>query len=66
MTSGKLLRLSECAERTGLKVSTWRAKILRREIPYHKIGRAVRVAESDLLALIEAGRVPAREGRPQC
>ena len=63
MSTGKLLLLRECAERSGHKVSTWRAWVLRRKVPYYKIGRSVRVAEVDLEALIEKARVPAREGR---
>lgn len=60
---GKLLDLRECAERTGHKVSTWRAWVLRRQVPYFKIGRSVRVAEADLERMIQQSRVPAREAR---
>lgn len=61
--TGKLLTLHECASRTGMKVSTWRAWILRRRVPYHKIGRSIRVAEVDLEKLLELSRIPAREPR---
>lgn len=61
MAVGRLLTLREAAERTGFRESTWRAWILRRKVPYHKVGRSVRIAERDLEALIENGRVPARE-----
>lgn len=61
MATGRLFRLSECAERSGHKISTWRAWILLRKVPYYKIGRSIRVAESDLMRLIDEGRVPARE-----
>jgi excisionase family DNA binding protein len=57
----RLLSLAECAERTGHKVSTWRAWILRRQIPYHKIRRSVRILESDLDKLIQESRIPVRE-----
>ena len=63
MTTGRLLLLRECAERSGHKVSTWRAWILRRKVPHYKIGRSVRVAEADLERMIEQARVPAREVR---
>lgn len=63
MEKGRLLRLSECAERSGHKLSTWRSWILKRAVPYYKIGRSVRVAEADLVKMIEEGRVPAREVR---
>ena len=60
---GKLLTLRECAERTGNKLSTWRAWVLRRKVPYYKLSRSIRVAESDLERMIEQARVPAREVR---
>jgi excisionase family DNA binding protein len=60
---GKLLTLRECAERTGNKVSTWRAWVLRRKVPYYKLSRSIRIAESDLERMIEQARVPPREVR---
>jgi excisionase family DNA binding protein len=63
MAVGKLLTLRECAERTGNKLSTWRAWVLRRKLPYYKVSRSIRIAESDLERWIEQARVPAREGR---
>lgn len=63
MAFGKLLTLRDCAERTGHRESTWRAWVLRRKVPFYRVGRSVRVSERDLEALIEQGRVPAREER---
>ena len=63
MTIGKLLTLREAAERTGLRESTWRAWVLRRKVPYHKVGRSVRIAEADLERMIEQARIPARVDR---
>ena len=57
----QLLRVDEVAQRLNLKVSTIRAWILKRRIPYIRLGRAIRISESVLLYLIEAGTVPARE-----
>jgi len=57
----RLLTLAECAARTGHKVSTWRAWVLRRKVPYCKLGRSVRVRESDLEKMIEESRIPAEE-----
>jgi excisionase family DNA binding protein len=57
----KLLTVREAAARTGHKESTWRAWILLRKVPYHKFGRSVRIAESDLTRMIEDSRIPARE-----
>ncbi len=59
----RLLTLAECAVRTGLKVSTWRAWILHRRFPFHKIGRSIRILEADLNQMIEQARIPAREAR---
>ena len=63
MQNDRLLRLRECAERSGNSIATWRAWIAQRKIPYHKLGRSVRVSERDLEALIQAARVSAREVR---
>jgi len=62
MAAGRLMTLKEAAERTGFRESTWRAWILRRKVPYHKVGRSVRIAEADLERMIEQARIPAREG----
>jgi len=59
----RLLTVREAAARTGHKESTWRAWILRRLVPYHKFGRSIRIAESDLIRMIEESRIPARESR---
>jgi excisionase family DNA binding protein len=59
----RLLSVREAAERTGHKVSTWRAWVLRRKVPYHKFGRSIRIAESDLTRMIEESRIPAKEAR---
>jgi excisionase family DNA binding protein len=59
----KLLTLRECSERTAHRESTWRAWVLHRKVPYFKVGRSVRIAESDLEQIIEQSRVPAKEDR---
>ena len=59
----RLLTLREAAARTGHKEATWRAWVLFRRVPYHKLGRSIRIAESDLVRMIEESRVPAREAR---
>lgn len=63
MAAGRLLTLREASERTGHRESTWRSWILKRKVPYHKVGRSIRIAESDLERLIEKSRVSAREER---
>jgi len=57
----RLLTVREAAQRTGHKEATWRAWILRRKVAYHRIGRSIRIAESDLTRMIEESRIPARE-----
>jgi excisionase family DNA binding protein len=59
----RLLTVKEAAERTGHKEATWRAWILRRKVPYHKFGRSIRIAESDLTRMIDESRIPAHESR---
>jgi excisionase family DNA binding protein len=63
MAVGKLLTLRECSDRTGHRESTYRAWVLRRKIPFYKVGRSVRIAEADLERMIEQARIPAREQR---
>jgi excisionase family DNA binding protein len=59
----KLLRVDEAAERLGLKPATIRARILKRQVPYVKLGRSVRLRESMIMAMIAAGEIPARSKR---
>lgn len=56
---GPLLSVNEVAARTGWKPCTVRKKILRRELGYVKLGRSVRVPESELERLILHGFRPA-------
>jgi excisionase family DNA binding protein len=63
MAMARLLSIRECSERTGHRESTWRAWILHRRVPFYKVGRSVRVSESDLQRLIEQSRIPAKEER---
>lgn len=63
MTREKLLTVFECEARTGRKAATWRKAILRREIPYVKIGRSVRIPEEVVDRLIKEGWRAAVEPR---
>jgi len=56
---GPLLSVKEVAVRTGWKPCTVRKKILRRELDYVKLGRSVRIPESELERLITSGFRPA-------
>ena len=58
---GELLTLPEVASLLRLRVSTLRAWVLRRKIPYIKVGRLVRLRRSDVQRLIDMSVVPACE-----
>lgn len=55
-----LLSIPETAGFLRLKASTIRAWVLKRQIPYVKLGRRVFVRKMDAEALIEKGLVPAK------
>jgi len=63
VTHVKLLRISEAAEITANKESTWRKWILLRKVPFVKIGRSIRIEASFVEKMVAEGRVPAREVR---
>jgi excisionase family DNA binding protein len=52
--------VGESAERFGLKECTVRAWVLKRKIAYYKIGRSVRIPESEIERVLAEGFVPAR------
>lgn len=62
MVESTLLTIAESATLLRLKPSTLRAWILRRKLPYVKVGRLVRIRRADVEAHIAASLVPARPG----
>lgn len=56
----ELLTITEAAALLRLKPSTMRAWVLRRRIPYVKVGRLVRIRRADVEAMVAASVVPAR------
>lgn len=60
MTDAALLTIAEASAMLRLQPSTLRAWILRRKLPYCKVGRLVRIRRGDVDALIDASIVPAR------
>lgn len=58
-----LLTVSEAANLLRLKPSTIRAWVLRRKLPYCKVGRLVRIRRADVDTLIASSVVPARTER---
>ena len=61
--TGELLTLAEAGSLLRLKTSTLRAWVLRRKIPYVKVGRLVRLRRADLESLISNSLIPARPDR---
>ena len=57
--SEPLITIVEAGAILRLRVSTLRAWILRRKIPYVKVGRLVRLRRADVEKLIESSVVPA-------
>ncbi|HEY6343229.1 MAG TPA: helix-turn-helix domain-containing protein [Bryobacteraceae bacterium] len=55
----KLLDIPTTAERLGVKPSTVRFWIWQRKIEFVKVGRAVRIPESEIERIIERGTIPA-------
>jgi excisionase family DNA binding protein len=56
-TPGHLLTVTEAAERLDTPVRFVRRLIAERRIPFHKIGRHVRIHTHDIDDFIAAGRV---------
>jgi excisionase family DNA binding protein len=59
MTDTKLLTLEQAAERLGMKPVTLRMWASARKIARVKLGRAVRIPESESAKIIERGLIPA-------
>jgi len=51
-----LLTVNEAAKRLQLSTKTVRRLINRKELPHHRIGRAVRISHDDLMRFIAAHR----------
>ena len=63
LPSSELLTIAEAGAVLRLQPSTVRSWILKRRIPYVKLGGRVFLRRSDCEALIAASIVPAREDR---
>ncbi len=60
----KLLAIPEAAERIGFKPKTIQRWVFLRKITYVRIGHSIRIPESEILRIIEEGKVCRLEGRP--
>ena len=58
-----LLDIEESADLLHLKECTVRSWVIKKKIPYLKLGRRVFIRRQDLEALIERSVVPARESK---
>jgi excisionase family DNA binding protein len=58
VTPSGLLSVPEAAQRLKVTDRFIRRLIFERRIPYVKLGRHVRIQESDLEAFVHAGRIP--------
>jgi excisionase family DNA binding protein len=58
----RLLTVEAAAERMSTSVRFIRRLIAERRIAFVKLGHHVRIAEADIVAFIEAGRVDAIDG----
>jgi excisionase family DNA binding protein len=59
---GALLSVDQVAERLGTPTRFVRRLIAQRRIGFCRIGRYIRITDSDVAAFIEAGRVPPAPG----
>ena len=57
----QLLTLRDVAQVTSMSVAFWRKALTRRTLPAVRIGRAVRIRESDLARFLAERERPARE-----
>ena len=58
---GRMLTVNEAAQRLGLSPWTLRGWLFRRKVTHVKLGRAVRIPEAEVMRLVQASTVPARD-----
>lgn len=59
----KLMSVKEAAEALALAPATIRLWIGQRRIGHVRLGRAIRIRSSEVERILEAGEIPAAEGR---
>jgi excisionase family DNA binding protein len=59
-----LLTVPQAAEALGIRPTTVRAWLSLRKLPVVRLGRAVRIKESDVRTMIDRGYLPARRPSP--
>ena len=63
-TPGAMLSVGQAAERLGTPVRFVRRLVAERRIPFHRVGRYIRIAETDLNVFLADGRVEPTTHRP--
>jgi len=64
-STNRMLTIPQAADRLNLSSATLRAWVWRRKIEHTRLGRAVRISEDVVDALVKRGTVPVhREKRP--
>ena len=59
-TENRFLNIADLARKSNESEAVWRKRIFRKEIPYVKFGRNVRVSRESLAEFISNSTVPAR------
>ncbi len=59
----KLMTVKDLARESQLSKSWWRQQIKNGKVPAIRLGRRVRIAESDYLKMLEQSRVQGLSGR---
>jgi excisionase family DNA binding protein len=59
----KLLSFEEAQTLTGIRIPTWRAWAAKRKVPVVRLGRRIKLRESDLQKFIESNLVPSLPDR---
>jgi excisionase family DNA binding protein len=62
--AASMLTVEQAATRLGTSPRFVRRLIAERRIAFHRVGRLVRITESDLVAFVDAGRVEPITLRP--
>jgi len=64
MSDKQWLRIREAAQRSGMSVAWWRQRVLRREVPFAKIGRAILIDVTDIERMLRDARVEPSPRQP--
>jgi excisionase family DNA binding protein len=63
MENHKPLTVGQAADVLNLSQATIRAWLARRKLGYVRLGRAIRIPQTEIQRILSQGMIPAREGR---